>query len=208
MIDTRLIFVDGMPTSGKSTTAHLITRQMQRAGFDVDWHYEEEPEEIHPVHVYGDLSSAVFCEQSLARFRDFAASAAGMRVETSGEEWESNLRQILGFLNVTYLHEPKPPSDSLEPYVEVYVDPTGKRHVRHGVDNISIWTEDGHIFLGGLKWPRMRLIPNERDHFAVEGITIELKFTRGSRGEIEGFTVCGRNVDRMPGETFHKSQPA
>ncbi|MDA3838302.1 MAG: hypothetical protein PF574_04905 [Candidatus Delongbacteria bacterium] len=49
MINTKLILVDGITGSGKSTTAHYIARQLQRNGIKAKWYYEEE--DWHPLHV-------------------------------------------------------------------------------------------------------------------------------------------------------------
>jgi len=47
MIKTKLILVDGITGSGKSTTAHFIARQMEKNGVKVKWYYEVEKD--HPV---------------------------------------------------------------------------------------------------------------------------------------------------------------
>lgn len=47
MIKTKLILVDGIPGSGKSTTAHFIYRQIEKNGIKVKWVYEEENK--HPL---------------------------------------------------------------------------------------------------------------------------------------------------------------
>jgi len=47
MINTKLIFVDGMSGSGKSTTAHFIARQIEKNDFKVKWFHEEEKD--HPL---------------------------------------------------------------------------------------------------------------------------------------------------------------
>jgi ABC-type oligopeptide transport system ATPase subunit len=49
MIKTKLILVDGISGSGKSTTAHYIFRQLEKNGIKVRWYYEQEKN--HPLHV-------------------------------------------------------------------------------------------------------------------------------------------------------------
>lgn len=49
MLNTKLILVDGITGSGKSTTAHYIARQLEKNGIKAKWLYEEEKE--HPLHV-------------------------------------------------------------------------------------------------------------------------------------------------------------
>lgn len=47
MINTKLIFVDGISGSGKSTTAHYLARQLDKNGIKVKWFYEQEKD--HPL---------------------------------------------------------------------------------------------------------------------------------------------------------------
>jgi len=47
MINTKLIFVDGISGSGKSTTAHYLARQLEKNGIKVKWFYEQEKD--HPL---------------------------------------------------------------------------------------------------------------------------------------------------------------
>jgi len=47
MLNTKIIFVDGISGSGKSTTAHFIARQIEKNGHKVRWFYEEEDD--HPL---------------------------------------------------------------------------------------------------------------------------------------------------------------
>jgi ABC-type oligopeptide transport system ATPase subunit len=48
MIKTKLILVDGISGSGKSTTAHFIARQMEKNGIKVKWYFE--CEKTHPLY--------------------------------------------------------------------------------------------------------------------------------------------------------------
>jgi len=48
MLNTKLILVDGITGSGKSTTAHFIARQMEKNGIKVRWIYEQEKN--HPLN--------------------------------------------------------------------------------------------------------------------------------------------------------------
>ena len=47
MINTKLIFVDGIGGSGKSTTAHFIARQMEKNNIKAQWFHENEDD--HPL---------------------------------------------------------------------------------------------------------------------------------------------------------------
>ena len=48
MIDTKLIFIDGLPGSGKSTTAQYLFRHLQRNGFHARVFHEGQMN--HPIH--------------------------------------------------------------------------------------------------------------------------------------------------------------
>lgn len=52
MINTKLILIDGITGSGKSTIAHFIARQIKNSGFEVKWFHEDENE--HPLRLYGE----------------------------------------------------------------------------------------------------------------------------------------------------------
>src|SRR5262245_47045296 len=89
MLGTRLIFVDGLPGSGKSTTAKSLAAELEQRG--IPWRLFRERESDHPLNVGGNLhpsGSATgnrlfaaytvdsFQEESLARWQAFVAEAA------------------------------------------------------------------------------------------------------------------------------------
>ena len=51
MLKTKLILVDGITGSGKSTTAHFIARQLTKNGIKTRWYYEEEKD--NPISLVG-----------------------------------------------------------------------------------------------------------------------------------------------------------
>ncbi|RAV09190.1 DNA/RNA helicase domain-containing protein [Paenibacillus contaminans] len=55
MQNTKLIMIEGIPGSGKSTTAQRISHILQRKGGNLKWWYEEE--QGHPVYIYDDYTS-------------------------------------------------------------------------------------------------------------------------------------------------------
>ena len=59
MRDTRLIFIDGIPGSGKSTTAHRLHLHLQACRWDVTWFYEHDI--THPI--YRREEKKRFCEE-------------------------------------------------------------------------------------------------------------------------------------------------
>lgn len=90
MLRTRLIFVDGLPGSGKSTTAALVASELERRG--IPCRLLREREISHPLNVGGDLHPSgsttgagmfaaytvgSFVEESLARWQAFVTEAAG-----------------------------------------------------------------------------------------------------------------------------------
>jgi len=70
MINTKLIFVDGITGSGKSTTAHFIARQLEKNGIKAKWFYE--CEDIHPLRFVNVETSDEnkFAEEYLERYLD------------------------------------------------------------------------------------------------------------------------------------------
>ncbi len=79
---SRLILIDGLPGSGKSTTAQYLAMQLQRNGFEARWFYETESD--HPI--YTELADGQdtleFVETTLAKWRSFAHRAGESDVVT------------------------------------------------------------------------------------------------------------------------------
>lgn len=76
-MEHRLILVEGLPGSGKSSTAQFICDQLQRNGHKARWYYEEE--EPHPLAVGGLRDADAFQDYSRAvrrRWRGFARRTA------------------------------------------------------------------------------------------------------------------------------------
>jgi thymidylate kinase len=55
MIDTKLILVEGLPGSGKSTTAQFVSKCLSESGIENKWWYEEE--KGHPVYLFNSDES-------------------------------------------------------------------------------------------------------------------------------------------------------
>ncbi|WP_127579847.1 hypothetical protein [Paenibacillus koleovorans] len=85
MHETKLIMIEGIPGSGKSTTAQMISRMLKRKGISHKWWYEEE--RGHPIYVYEDKESMLrivddlaggryrqVVELALLRWKQFVAS--------------------------------------------------------------------------------------------------------------------------------------
>ncbi|QSO55077.1 hypothetical protein JZ785_11360 [Alicyclobacillus curvatus] len=55
MSNFKLILVEGIPGSGKSTTAQYISRCLEQNGIPSEWFYEENSN--HPVYAFDSLES-------------------------------------------------------------------------------------------------------------------------------------------------------
>ena len=80
MRDTKLILLEGLSGSGKSTTATYLALQLQRQGIPYRYHWEMEVP--HPVNMRTGFGDSVYTpeerfELGLAKWRAFAAGAAG-----------------------------------------------------------------------------------------------------------------------------------
>jgi len=61
MLNTKLILVDGITGSGKSTTAHFIARQLEKNGIKAEWF--EEGQNDHPLAYSSDIEDDVLFRQ-------------------------------------------------------------------------------------------------------------------------------------------------
>jgi len=79
---SRLIFVEGFPGAGKSTTAQFLARRFARGGGRVRWIYEGEVPNpfVPPQPPGGDQSWEQFADRRVARWRAFAAAAGDQDV--------------------------------------------------------------------------------------------------------------------------------
>lgn len=91
MRQTKLILVEGIPGTGKSTLAHALLRQLRAQGHAARWWYEEEVG--HPVYLFQDHAGLVrviedlevgrfrrLIDDALAQWRNFAARVAADEV--------------------------------------------------------------------------------------------------------------------------------
>lgn len=75
MLETKLICIEGIPGSGKSSTAQFLSRMLDELGCPNKWWYEEELG--HPVYVYSDSDSVqqVVNDLTGGKYRDVIVKA-------------------------------------------------------------------------------------------------------------------------------------
>jgi hypothetical protein len=83
MLGTKIIFVDGLPGSGKSTTADYVAGELEKRGIPCRLFRERESD--HPLNVGGDLHPS----GSTTGARMFAAYTVGSFVEESLARWNT-----------------------------------------------------------------------------------------------------------------------
>jgi len=72
MLKTKLIMVEGLPGSGKSSTAQYIAMQMENNGFPARWFHEaEKPHPIHARDVLRNEGKESFVERSINNWLSF-----------------------------------------------------------------------------------------------------------------------------------------
>jgi thymidylate kinase len=69
MIDTRLILIEGIPGTGKSTTAQWLAHEMVKRSIDSDWFMDEHRD--HPVNVSARTTDE-FVQNTLENWTNFA----------------------------------------------------------------------------------------------------------------------------------------
>ena len=76
-LQTPLIFVDGLPGTGKSTMAQLLFLHLKRLGYEAAWFHEEE--QPHPLHQPPEAMSQkpLSLEDGLKKWQDLADGLVG-----------------------------------------------------------------------------------------------------------------------------------
>jgi len=97
MVGTRMVFVDGLPGSGKSTTAEYVARELEKRGISCRLLRERETD--HPLNVGGNLHPS----GSTTGARMFAAYTVGSFVRESLARWNAFVADAMGLNRVNIL---------------------------------------------------------------------------------------------------------
>jgi hypothetical protein len=97
MLGTRMIFVDGLPGSGKSKTAEYVAGELDHRGIPCRLLRERETD--HPLNVGGDLHPS----GSTTGARMFSAYTVGSFVEESFARWDTFVAKAMGSERINVL---------------------------------------------------------------------------------------------------------
>ena len=95
MRSTRLILIEGIPGSGKSTTGQFLTARLAEQAVDVRWWYEEM--KGHPLYIFDDEASMD------AVVRDLFAGRFARVVEATLERWNQFAEWLCAFDGIVVL---------------------------------------------------------------------------------------------------------
>jgi hypothetical protein len=156
MIETQLIFVEGLPGLGKSTTSYWLANLLQSEGLQVQFYEEHQPG--HPLNVGGDLHPAgdlvgdvyfqqytpeSFIQESLSRWQGFvqAAMTAGTIHVLDSYPFQNSARILLQMNAATqtietYTDQVEALGMPLQP-VLIYLSHSDLAHAIQHMDSIS-----------------------------------------------------------------------
>ena len=103
---SRLIFVEGIMGSGKSTTARWLARLFRRTGIPAQPVPEARP---HPTNVFRSLPHWKQLYQDYRQLTDMCLETLPipkLAIETSSGAWSSDQTRIRTFLDLPFLPEP------------------------------------------------------------------------------------------------------
>jgi Adenylylsulphate kinase len=116
MRETRMIMVDGLPGSGKSTIAEYVTRELEQRGIPCRLLREREPD--HPLNVGGEWHPS----GRTTGVRMFAAYTVGSFVEESLARWNAFAAEVMGSERVNIL-DSYPFQNSVRVLLQMDADP-------------------------------------------------------------------------------------
>jgi len=188
---SKLIFVDGLPGSGKSATAQFVALQLQRNKLEARWFYEVE--EPHPVHYWDAGNKDDFAQKSLQLWRALAASAYQSEETTVLES--SLFQRTLGLALARY-------EDVNEKWLEEYYTELQNIVADHAPILVYFYPTDVASFVEkvfaerGDEWTQWFIgfvtqapISKQRNWHGFEGVVAFLELYKA---------LCGNLVSRFP----------
>jgi hypothetical protein len=143
MLGTRVVFVDGLPGSGKSMTAEYIATELEQRG--IPCRLLRERETNHPLNVGGDLHPS----GSTTGARMFAEYSVGSFVEESLARWNAFVTQAMNSERVNVL-DSYPFQNSLRVLLQMDADPvtlaayqSSVEEAAAGLDPVLIYLDPG-----------------------------------------------------------------
>jgi len=135
-----MIFVDGLPGSGKSMTAQYLASEFERRG--IPWRLIEERQTDHPLNVGGDLHPS----GSTTGARLFATYTIGSFVEESLSRLKAFVKETLHSGRV-FILDSYPFQNSLRILLQMEADPTTLARYQSSVEDASAILDPVLIYL-------------------------------------------------------------
>ena len=140
MLRSRVVFVDGLPGSGKSTTAGYIARELEQRGIPCRLLRERETD--HPLNVGGDLHPS----GSTTGARMFAAYTVGSFVEECLARWKMFVAEA-GRSEHVYILDSHPFQNSLRVLLQMDADPVTLVGYQSQIDAVAAGQDPVQIYL-------------------------------------------------------------
>jgi thymidylate kinase len=113
-----------------------------------------------------------------------------LMIDTSAGDWDCHNRQVLGFLALPQVSEPRVSACEVARLVGTY------RDEKHGKEFI-VECKDGELFINLFLDVRTRLIRKTDDLFYAEGWRFEICFEGDESGHLDKMIIGGRDVDYL-----------
>jgi hypothetical protein len=171
----KLVLVEGLPGSGKSTTAQFLARQLRLAGHPASWHHEGETP--HPVlrrPADSPMWAGYFADR-LERWREFAAPFGAT----------DRIWILLDRLGLSLVEAPAPSGAALRRVVGTY------RGGGAASRRCAVALGGAGLVLDGLLWPSDPLLPLPSGGFEIESWPFELDFEEDGTGAVCAMRVTG-----------------
>src|SRR5262245_45670399 len=181
MLGTQLIFVDGLPGSGKSTTAELLAGELERWGIPCRLLRERETD--HPLNIGGELHPS----GSTTGAGLFAAYTVGSAIQESLARWDAFVAEARASDRVNIL-DSYPFQNSVRVLLQMDADPAALAAYQSRVEETAAGLAPVLIYLdAGDGEPALSVIAQKRGpvwtDYAIRVITeCPYASARGLRG--------------------------